>query len=236
MTDPLQLFDRLRPPESWSDPTEVDDDPVAGDILARVLDAEPEVDPSRRRRRTIAAAIVATAFVTGGAVAAVWNDDHGRSSAHRLVCWSDAGPHPAAALAVSWNGDADPTDRCIGAWAERGGHPAVAADLRACRAADGAVAVLPAPCQQVGLAQFAMTGAPGPDAADADRALASEFLARCIPLDAAEPVVRGVLDEHGLAGWTITIAGATGADEPCATTALDATSSTAFVRPAPAPG
>ncbi len=238
--DPIEMFDRLEPPEGWSEPTDIDNDPVAAQILERVFAEGGNVislDAARRRRRAIGGAVVVAALVAGGAVAAIWNRRPDTSNV--VSCYSDAALEPAVAVQIGWDGETDPAELCAPEWSTGAlGVLSPADELRVCVTGDGVAAVIPGGdelCDELGLTEYAP---PSPrDLAqavtDADRELREIFLPsnRCVPPSEAEPETKRVLDKFGLSGWTITIAGTFSADEPCASVALDIETTTAFVRP-----
>ena len=63
--DPVQLLDRLAPPEGWSEPTDLDTDPVAAAILERVFADVPSCDTPRSQLSSDGHPVV-DAFVDSG--------------------------------------------------------------------------------------------------------------------------------------------------------------------------
>jgi hypothetical protein len=240
IADPVQLLDRLEPHWGWSEPVDLDVDPIAAEILELVfanIDNVVSLAPARRRRRAVAG----TAIVTGGAVAAVWNRSPQRTQ--RVASRSDPANPPVETVGVTWDGITDPTALCSAEWAsgsfETAGPPD---ELTACVTTDGVAAVIPGDtgvCDALGFAEFVPPVDDGlvPAVSDAAAELDRIFFAstNCVPLADAEGEIRRVLDEYGLSGWDIETVGTFSPDEPCATVSLDPASATAVVAPAPRP-
>jgi len=238
--DPVQLFDRLAPPPNWSARTDVDTDPVAARILDQVFADTGNVvslDAARRRRRTLGGAIVVAAIVAGGAVAAIWN--RSPQEATRVTCWSEAVVPPDESSDVRWDGMADPATLCASEWSTgRFAEAAPPADLHVCVTNDDAAAVIPGEpgvCDALGFADFSPIVdepllAVNRAAAELDQLFNHKT---CRPAAETEDEIRKVLDQNGLSGWTVTIAGTTSADETCATVFLEPEMATAIVIPVP---
>lgn len=229
--DPVQLLDRLSPPDGWSDRTDLDADPVAAAILERVLSDDGSnvvsLDAARRRRRRgIGGAIVVAALVAGGAVAAVLQ--RSPQETRQMACWSNAAFPPDDLIALSWDGQADPVSMCADQWTE-GAFGAAAPDpeLTACTTAEGIAAVMPGDidvCDELGLAEFSPP--PIDDQALAVNRAASALnrrfnAATCEPIAVAVRETPGILEEYGLSGWTVKIVDTFRDDETCATVTLE---------------
>jgi hypothetical protein len=237
--DPVELLDRLGPPDGWSAHTDLDTDPVAAQLLGRVFAHTGNVvslDAARRRRRGIGGAIVVAALVAGGAVAAVWN--RSPQETRRVACWSEAVAPPEQRAEVAWDARTDPIELCAGEWSGgRFGAIAPPAELRACVTANNTAAVIPGEsdvCDTLGLADYsANIDRPALVVNDAQRELDQLFFVteNCVPLTDSEEVIKGVLDRFGLSGWTIQIADTTDVDEACATVLLVAELRTVFINP-----
>ena len=238
--DPLRIFDELEPPAGWSEPTDLDADPVAAAILDRVFADTSNVislDAARRRRRGIAGAIVVAALVTGGAVAAIWNRSPQQTD--RVACWSEAELPPDQLVGVAWDGLSHPIDLCSQKW-ESGSFEAatpVPDELQACVTDSEMAAVIPGDariCDALGFAEYVPPPADDPALAvnQAQRELGRTLIMSCLKPAAAEAEIRRILVRNGLSGWTITVDGTFSAAEPCASVALEPETTTAFVRPA----
>ncbi|MGI9644115.1 MAG: hypothetical protein ACR2O6_02250 [Ilumatobacteraceae bacterium] len=238
-TDPVQLLDRLSPPEGWSERTDLDADPVAAEILARVFATEDtpvvSLDAERkRRRRSIGVVVVVAAVVTGGAVAALLNSSP--EETRRIACWSEAGSPPEQIVALSLDGQIDPVALCEEQWSSGIFEAEPPDELAACVTDVETAAVIPGGaevCTALGFTEMdTTTTGDGPPAINAaQRELARRFSP---PTCETRPeIVRQetneVLDEFGLSGWTITFAGTSSADEPCAIVALAPEVTTAIV-------
>ena len=238
--DPVQLLDRLSPPDGWNERTDLDADPVAAEILERVFAAEdtPVVSldaERRRRRRGIGVVVVAAAVVAGGAVAALLNNSP--EETRRIACWSEAAAPPEQIVALPWDGRTDPVELCAEQWAAGSfGDTTSPGDLEACVTDQSIVAVIPGGegvCGELGLEEFD-EAIPGDPVNDAQRELDLIFIPpNCETQERAERETIRVLDKYGLSGWTIRVAGTFSADEPCATVALDRDATTAFVQSRP---
>ena len=240
--DPVQLLDRLSPPDGWAEPTDVETDPVAAQILERVFADEGtnvvSIDAARRRRRRgIGGAIVVAALITGGAVAAIWN--RSPEEARRAFCWSEAASPPEEVVVLAWNGRTDPVALCADEWSagtfESSEPPG---DLEGCVTDEDAAAVIPGGsgvCDALGFAQLeAVVNETTLAISDAQSELDRLFRPGiCETRAIAEEETKRVLDAYGLSGWTITIAGTFSADETCATVFLVRELSTAVVNSRP---
>lgn len=236
--NPVQLFDRLEQPRRWSEPVDLETDTVAAGILDRVLTDTGNVvslDAARRRRRTVAAAITVTAVVAGGAVAAIW--DRTAHEARQVACWSEAADPPESRSFLPWDGVSDPAALCAAEWAAgRFGAPAPAAELEVCVTGSRVAAAIPGDdgvCDSLGFAKFSPSfDSPAVALGQAQRELDRRFnRSTCRSSDFVAAATPAVLEDYGLTGWNINIAGPTSADEPCASVSLALESATAFVVP-----
>lgn len=239
--DPVELLDRLAPPEGWSERTDLDADPVAADILQRVFDGNVvSLDAARRRRRRgIGGAVVVAAVVAGGAVAALLGRD--AEEARALTCWKEAVNPPAEQSAVAWNGVDEPVDVCLEEWAAgRFSMFPPPAPLRACVDDNGVVVVVPGEfgtCDDLGFAEFSLNV---DEEALAVARVTVELDERfnpqtCRSTDDAEEETATVLEHFGLSGWTVVVAGTSSADEPCAVVSLIPQEAEAVITTIPRP-
>lgn len=235
--DPLELFDRLRTPPEWSAETDLDDDRVAAEILERVFAGHGNVislDAARRRRRIVTGTVVVAALAAGGAVAAWWSRDPAPTG--QVSCWTDPIDPPTAQVTVRWDGIADPLAVCESALASAAPDLAPpTGQLRACIATGDVAVVIPGEpevCDALGFdAMHPSSGGTPPEvaaAAELDRRFNDRT---CVAPDVAAQETTGVLEQFGLGGWDIKIAGSFSADEPCASVGLDTESTTARIVP-----
>ncbi len=238
--DPVRLLDTLTLPASWCERTDLDTDAAAARIHELIIadaGSVASLDARRRRRQVLAGATVVGALITGGAVAAIWN--RSPEQAGRITCYSGAAVEPEVQLAIAWDGEADPTERCATAWANGAfGTATPDGELHACITPEGITAVIPgdgAVCNRLGLADFVPL--PADDlaiaVAEAGRELTEIFVlgTDCVPLSESRDLTERVLEQYALTGWTVTVDGTFSAGEPCASVALDVESTTAYIRP-----
>lgn len=240
--DPVQLVDRLQPPEGWSERTDLAADPVAAQLLERVFADTGKVvslDTERRRRRGIAGTVVVAALIAGGAVAALWNRSPEQTL--RVACWSEPADPPERRVAVPWDGRSDPAELCATRWAEGAFEPEPPPpELQVCVTDNDVAAVIPADdsvCRSLGFREFvAPPVVPSPDDAQRELDAILRPTSECVQGSDAETIVRDVLVRNGLVDWEIKVDDTTSVAETCATVALQPEMSTAFVRWVPRPG
>lgn len=235
----------LRHPEAWVEPTA--DDVARADALLRSVRSGERLAfhrrELRRRRRTLAAMVVG-AVAAGGAVgaAALVRSGQPDRAEQGVVCRA-AATLDADAMVLPLS--SDPVGACADAWASgtlTAGRvpetpsqtPEQPADLTACVGDGRAVEVFPdgeEVCDRLGLVPLD----PKPDGETllvgqlADRIATEVNLADCADAATVAGEAQRILDEVGLAGWTVKIdPSADGAT--CMAVAIDSSTRTLTVR------
>lgn len=234
--DPLEQLRR-------SNPAPVDGMPDARSpqlraLFDRVVDTAHEQSSARqraRRRRTVWLPLVAVALA--GLIAAGYAAVKAVTRPLDVVCFSE--PVLDAPEIVGLPADErSPQDVCATAW-QRGGAfgEEQAPPLAACVLDSGAVGVFPGAsgdlCEQLGLGRHqSMPNAANEAAIELRDALTEQFLdAGCLTEPQGRAMVLNELQRRGLDEWTVTAAQPFTTSRPCATLAIDASTSTVTLVP-----
>ena len=201
----------------------VGDDPGADAMLHRITTTDVRRRTAKHPRRVIVLAVAATAVVGATAAAAiVLTRPAGNATA--LACYSSADVEHAVQVAIEPDGQRPPIAQCADLWSDGRIDTRGAPALVACVTPADIVAVLPGDqgtCAAVGwIAADSITDVDAGAEAQLNSRLSERFADRCVTPDEATRAVADVLDELGLADWTVKPAAAEA--EGCVVPAVDA--------------
>ncbi|TPW15647.1 MAG: hypothetical protein FD127_662 [Acidimicrobiaceae bacterium] len=235
--DPFEvLVAHLREVAACLEPTQTDDD-----VIAYAL-AHGSRTAVRPRRRVWTAGVVAAVVLlvgSGAAAAIVAMRDGGRPEAG-VVCRSAANLQSSARVIPL--GD-DPIADCVALWVAgelprvgqvnaKGSSPA----LIACAVDDRSIEVLPvtddATCSSIGLDEANIVALVTDPLVILNERLIAEVNPACLSAEAAPDVVRSILADLSIEGWSVVVRPG---DGECVRAGLDDATPTVFLFPGPPP-
>jgi hypothetical protein len=200
-----EVLRQLRPP-AVSDFLEPGENPHADQLLQRIISSGVGARrPSRRLRLVVAVAAGTAAIGATAAAAVVLTRQAGNPTV--LACYSNADVDTANQVAIEPDPARTPVEQCTPLWSDGRLGTGEAPPLVACVTDADTVAVLPgdhSACANAGWVSADTSPEANSDPSVLLPSLLSDtFAGRCMNVAAATAAAQDVLDQLGLAGWTI---------------------------------